>query len=119
MEFELRELVVGKESFNKLLNADLPVKVSYRLSKTIKKIEEELKHFDVNRIELIKKYGETEDNIHYTVKKENMESYVKDMEELFTEKVDINVTQVTLTEIENAKLSSVDMSNLSKLIKEE
>ena len=118
MEFELKELVGGKDSFMKLLNADLPIKVSYRLSKTIKKIEEELKHFDTQRIELLKKYGEPiENGTKYQVK--DLEGFNKDMNELLAEKVEINVTTIDLKDIEKASLSAIDLSNLSKLIKEE
>ena len=113
VEFELNELVIGKDSLVKLLQADLPVKKAYKLGKIVKKVEEELKHFEEQRQSLLKKYGEPIENNQ--VKINDVERWNEDFKELISEKVELEIVKFTLDELEKAKLSAVDLNNLNKL----
>lgn len=56
---ELKNIV---DSFNILLDKELPIKTSYRLSKLIKPIFVEYQTFEESRIKIITKYGEKDKN---------------------------------------------------------
>lgn len=48
-------------SLKNVVSKDIPIKVSYRLSKLIKQIEDEYKTFTIQRNKIIEKYGEKDE----------------------------------------------------------
>lgn len=118
MEFKIKELLGIKESLNKLLVAEIPIKTSYKLGKIINKMGEELKFFDTKRMELFKKYGEL-DGKEYKVKLEDNEIFVKEMNELLEITFELEINKIKLDSLGDIKLSALDMANLDKFIEEE
>jgi len=114
----LEEILNASEGLKKILSADLPIKLAYRLGKYVKILNKELTNYEERRMDLIKKYGEPNDNgSEYKIKPENADKVMKDMMELHSIEVDLDVIPIKLSEIENVKLSPIDISNLDKFIK--
>jgi hypothetical protein len=103
------------EQLEKLKNQDLPVKTSFKLAKTLKKMDEEKKHFEEEKLKLLKKYGEEiEDNPgSYSVGTDNKEFYEK-LEELCNIKVDIE--KIKIEDLGDIKLSTNTLLFLDFLI---
>lgn len=116
---EVRELLEAKTALQKLLNSDLPVRTSFKLSRLVRKINEELTDFETKKIELIKKYGKENDKKGIEVTEENKEKFFNDMTEVLKVKIRFDVEPIALISLEGAKLSAVDMVVLEKFIKEE
>lgn len=115
MEMELKDLVNAKDGLIKIFNAELPIKISYKLSKLVKDLNEELNFFEEKRKKLIEKFGEKKgDKIE--VKQENLELFTNEMNELLKLKVEFKFEKIQLNEIENVKLSSLEVYNLQKFI---
>ena len=53
----LAELIASKESWQKLLAAELPIKTAYWIGKKYRKIEPEMVDYEKKHNELVQKYG--------------------------------------------------------------
>ncbi len=111
VSFTLGELVNARPSLMKLFNADLPVKMAWSLSKTIKSIEAELNHYEEQRQGLVKKYsGDSKE-----VPQDKMTSFLSDFKTLQEIKVEVEVTPIRVDALaDSVKFSSVDMMRLEK-----
>lgn len=114
MEFELIELVNGEESFGSLLSCKLPAQKAFQLSKSVKKVREELLIFNERRNALIKEYAVEGKNAD-----EVPDQFKKEIEELFKVKVEIDVPKIKISEIRGGSyLSAMDCIKLVKIIEE-
>lgn len=124
MKIKLGELLNAAESLNKLFIADLPIKLSYKLSKIVNSINGELKIYDEKRNELIRKLGtEDEKTKQWSVApgSANMPEFMKKMNELLdaeTEVIDWKIPLADLEKEPTLKLSAVDLVNISKFLEE-
>ena len=118
MKILIRELIQAKPSLIKVLSADLPVKVSYRLSKGIKALNRELEDYEEKRVAILKKYS-TEKEGQWEVDKDKLPDFTKEMTELMNIEIDINAEPVNLSLIQEIKVSALDLENLAKFINDD
>lgn len=121
---KLGKLVQVKNSLVKLVNADLPVREAYNLSKTLKRIEEELKTADEIRISLIKKIGQEvmkddKPTGETRILPEDQERFFTEYNQLLDVEVDIPACKINLNQLNGAKLSAVDIVNLDFILEGE
>lgn len=104
----------SKSALAKLLNADLPVKIAYKLSKMERELSLHLEAFQKAINPIIIKHGKKMPNGSYqlTPDMENYNLLFEKHNELSTEKITVNVPEVNINEIlsdNNLKLSSNDL----------
>lgn len=78
----------------------LPTKVAYRLARILKKMQEELKVLDEQRIAIIKEFGKAQEDGNYKVDdsdKSNFENFRKKMDELLAEEIKIDLDPIDLS----------------------
>lgn len=124
IEFTLGELKNIEESIKKLVNSEIPIKISYRLSKIIAKLSTELSLFEEHRITLVRKYAETTEDESGTsqvkVSKENMPLFIEEFNTLLQEPVTIQFVPININSLgDNLNFSPLDMVNLQKFFIEE
>lgn len=120
MEIKLVEIKAMMESLFKISKQNLPVRISYKISKLIKKLSDEWNFFEGHRQQLIKKYCNEEnkekiDDIS-PVKKEE---FYTELNDLLEEGVEVDFALIKLSEIEQISLSPLDMIRLEKIIVDE
>jgi hypothetical protein len=118
MEVQIKDLLSANESLRLIAKKELPVKCSYRLMRLANKISSELKVFNTNRLELLKKYGEKVKG-GFKIKPENSENFEKDIETLLDEKLNLDVEPILLEVFGDIKTSLGDMLGLDKFIRGE
>jgi GTP1/Obg family GTP-binding protein len=119
-KMKLGKLVQASGSLKKLLNADLPAREAYRLSRMATRMEEELTAVEKLRIDLVmKKYGTQKEDKTWFVPPEKLEVFHKEYNELLDVEVDIPTVKIKLEVLDDVKLSAVDLGNLSFLLEEE
>lgn len=99
MKLSNEKLVNSIGVLSKLNNMELPIKISYALSKNISKIDAELTAYNVERQKLIEKYGEKDQEGKLKTKEDgtiditDSENWSKDLKELseIENEIDINV----------------------------
>lgn len=97
-------------ALGRLNNAQLPIKVSYAISKNVNKIEKELKVYDTERKKLVNKYGEkdkegklkVDENGNIPLKEEHIEDWNRDIKELLSIENEIDIHMIQLDDLLNS-----------------
>jgi single-stranded DNA-specific DHH superfamily exonuclease len=117
VEFTLNELVNMKETLQKVFEAKLPIKTSYRLSKLLNKVNAEFETFEKMRFELFQRYGEEAENNQMIIKEENTAIFTQEMTDLLSQSVKIEMIKIDLDELDGrVELSPLDVARLDKII---
>lgn len=101
----------------KIISASLPVTISYKLNKSLKSIQEEVNSILTVRADLFKKYGElNEESQNYVIKEgtENYTNFRKDLEELLSQDINLEIAKLSIAVLEKAgvSLSALEISIL-------
>jgi len=121
MEFEItyRELAEMSSSLNRLVQVNMPAKYAFRLQKTMKTLQQELKDLNEHKETLIKKYGEEVDNEQgrsIQVKTEHAETFWNEWNEILEDTVTVSASPIPLSLIEDSEVTIADMALLERFI---
>lgn len=126
IKFKLRDLTNIINAIKKIIQADLPVIHSYKISKILKKLDEEFQSFEMGRSKLLEKYGEKDGKGNFITDKDGMckikndkqKEFAKDYKELLDIEVELDCEKISLNLLmqNDIKLSSVDMLVLEDFI---
>ena len=112
-EVTLAELKSIEPSLNKLIQMQLPIKISYRLAKVLKKISQELVTLEETRHMLVKKYGElNEETQQIVVPNDKTQDFVDEMQIILDEIYELEFIPMDIEEMGNVTLSPSDVVNL-------
>lgn len=113
---KMRELIDALPSLRKISEQDLSTRTLYRVSKMMKKLENDLDFYDRQRHKLIGDYCE-EKGGRNEPKPEHKEIFEKEfMELLELEVTPDDFTPIEIPEEENVRLSYSDLCSLEKFI---
>ncbi len=122
---KLAQLVGSEESLVKLMALKLPVKVSYKLSKLVFKMQPDLKIWQEKRLELFKEYGDHDEKTDlYTVKPENAVKFQEELAKLLDIDVDLDFApdkpfeKISVADLGNIEIESSTLINLDWLLSE-
>lgn len=125
MKIKNEVLVNSVQVLRKLNNAELPVRVSYKLAKNIKNIDKELNIYEEEKQKLINKYGEKDDegknkiNEDGTIKILDTENWNKDIKELLEIEAEINIEKINIDELAKGdlKITPSELTLIDYMIK--
>jgi len=115
MKVNLGEIYVSTSVMSKLIDAPLPAKISFRLARLMKEMNEYLKHLDEERTKLIKKYGKENGDGNITVSEDNKEQFVNEFNDLLAEEIEINWEKMNPEDLGNTPLSVGEISKIAFL----
>lgn len=94
------------------------IKTAYLLHRSMTVLTKEIEHLNTARNALFKKHGEDDPKVRGTVrvKEENMEAFVKEMDELMKTEIDINMNPVDISKLSGISLSAADFSAINKFV---
>jgi hypothetical protein len=126
MKLTNQDLLNSIPTLKKLSQEQLPIKISYVISKNIKNIEEELVVYEEERQKLLKQYAELDkegkpkvnDKGHYVIKPENQLEFNKGVLELLGIETDVNISKIDLNALEGLKISPLELTSINFMIKE-
>lgn len=100
MKLTVKDLYDLTEGLNKLLDKELPTSVAFSIQRNFKKIGEEVKASDEVRKKIVEKYKE-KDNKDGTIqiKKDKINVFQKDNDELMKQEVDVDVKKLKLSDL--------------------
>ena len=110
MKISNERLVNSVGVLSKLTNLELPIKLSYALSKNITKIDTELKAYNLEREKLLNKYaekdgeGKLKQNEDGTINIVDMQGWNKDFGELLQCETEIDIHIIDLEKV-NAEVN--------------
>lgn len=100
---KLGDIVETEQVFNKVLETNLPIQLSFRLSRNVAFIEKELKRYHEAKEKLIKQYGEPDENnpSMFKFSAENSKLINEQLRNLHNEEVDIQLNPIKYSELVN------------------
>ena len=119
-------LKVVEPSLVKLIETDLPIKMSYQLSKLFDTINGELRKAEEHRVALVRKYGTQHDD-GLKVEEDNMAAFMADYNELMGIQIELNTEPIQVKALLDhnerlekmghtpISLNAFDISNLKQL----
>jgi len=109
MKVKLFEIYSSVPVMNKILEATLPASASFQLTKLLKTLNEEIKIIEEQRVKLVTKYGESEENEAVTVSDAKKDDFLKEFSELLDSEIDLNWNPLPISSFEGLNLSVNDM----------
>ena len=110
MKLTNRKIVNDSNFLGGLIHKQLPVKISYAISKNISKIERELEIYNKERQKLLDKYcvkdeeGKNliDENNQLKIADKNLETWNKDINELLDIEIDIDIHKFNVNDLLNS-----------------
>lgn len=100
----------SRPAFQQLVKQSFSAKVAYRLSKIVRKVDQELQDFEKARVALVEKYArDVDEDGNKTVPPENISMFVKEVEELLNLEVDLDIPLIPLSWLEDVQLTTEQM----------
>ena len=118
MKVKLIDVQRAKPALIKILNADLPVKIAFRLSRLGKSVDKILVEIEGIRTKLVQKYGSTTEQ-GTSVKPENIAKFQEEFSAFLSEEfVDMDIEPIKLDSLEGLALTPLDVVSLDFLLEE-
>lgn len=118
MKLTLGELLNGKPALEKLVNLEIGIKTAYKISRIIRKLNEELQHFEEQRQKLVTQYGEPQENGNVIVTEENMEAFAQELNDLVALEIKLDFEAVSLDELGDVKMAPAELMLIEKFVTE-
>jgi hypothetical protein len=123
MLFKLSELFGITRSLPKLTDKELPIKISYRLLKFMKRASEEMDVLEKARVKLVEKYSDKknknkEDEKEVKVADENKNEFQEEFAKLLEEEIEIDFDIISISELGDISFAAKDLMFLDKIIKD-
>jgi hypothetical protein len=124
MKLSNQKLIENVQKLSGVAQKQLPVKISYAISKNISKIETELKVYDKERQKLIEKYGEKDENDKVVadekgqIKFEDKDGWDKDIKALLEIENEIDIHKFSIDELNGFNISPAELQAIDYMIDE-
>ena len=118
MKVKLVEVYNSVSVMNKILDAQLPASIAFKLTKLLKSLNDEIKSIEDQRVKLVSKYGEKDENNSVSVSETNKESFMKEFGELLNTDIEIQWEPVSIEKFDGLNLSANDLLKVSFLFAE-
>ena len=125
MKITNRKLIEGISLVRQVAQKQLPVKVSYTLSRNIDHIETAMKPYEQERQKLLDKYAEKDaqgklqlrpDGM--TVKFHDEDGWKKNFDELLDIEADVDIRKIKLGDLGSANFSAAELTAIEYMIEE-
>lgn len=124
MKISNEKLANSINVLSKLINMELPIKLSYAFSKNITKIDRELEVYNKERQRLIEKYGEKDEEGKLKVKEDgninilDVDNFNKDIKEILEIETDIDIHVIDLDSVnEDIKITPGELIVIDYMFK--
>ena len=118
VKMTLKELQVISGAINEFLASKPSAKVSYRLSKLLKRLVAEQSHTNEERDKLFHKYGTIQDDGSLKLSKATIPLFNEELDALMAEEVEFPVMKIKLSELDGLGLTAGAVAHLLFMIEE-
>lgn len=117
MNIKLYEIKQMAESFNKLINQDLPIGISWTLMEIAELFMENESKYNKLYKKIEDKYSITDDDDEKIIPKDNTEKFKSELEELNNIEFELEIDKIKIDDIkQHVKLSAIDLIKLKKIL---
>ena len=120
----INDLLNSVETLQKIAQKDFKAKLAWSIARLLKSAETEIQSFNETRMNLIKKYGEKDENGELVtdekgnckIMTENVNTFTEELNELINTEVEINANKINFNLLENIDFTPSDMTALEPFI---
>lgn len=119
MKITLNDIYAMPPALKKITAQDLPLKVSYKMSKLVKSVDAETALIEAERNKLIQKYGapDPEDADRIRVEQTKLPEFLVEWQEFLKTEIEVEWEPISVEAFgESVKLSTQDVMQLSSLL---
>ena len=124
IKLKISDLLNSTEALQKLAGKELKAKLAWQVSRVLKLAEKEIQDFNETRMNLIKKYGEkdengelvTDENNNCKINNESINDFSNELNELIESEIEINANKIKIEDIENIDFTPAEMTQLEVFI---
>jgi hypothetical protein len=116
IQVKLGDIYTSTPVIELLIKEKLSIKTLYKFNKLIEALQKELKFVEDRRLELIKKYGLTNEDGNIQVKNDSIEDFNKDLLEMLDIEVELQADKFTKEELDNLTLNYIDFVKIKNFI---
>lgn len=107
MKIKLSQIVGNIENIKALQEIALPVKVSYKIKRLVDKLNPILKSYDEKRNDLIKEFGDEQEDGNFAVKDpEKLKEFAEKLQELLDMEEEIDFEKINIDSLGDIKLEA-------------
>lgn len=110
MNLKLRDIIYNEESIRNIQKTEFPMYISFRIKQLVKSIASDVDNFHLVKNELIKKIGiYDKETDTYTVPKDKMEEFTKELESVLNADVNIDFEKIKVEDCGKVAIKPVDL----------
>lgn len=121
---KISDLLNSTEALQKLAGTDLKAKLAWQVARLLKAAEAELQSFNEARTNLIKKYGEkdengeliTDENGNCKITPNFIDTFSNELNELIDSEVEISANKISINDLDNTNFTPSEMTVLEEFI---
>lgn len=121
---KISDLLNGTEALKKLAETQLKAKLAWQVGRILKAADTEIQSFNDTRMDLIKKYGEKDENGELItdekgnckVMPDGIENFSNELNELINSEIEINANKISIDSLEDKEFTPAEMSQLEPFV---
>ena len=124
IKVKISELINSTETLQKLSQKDFKAKLAWSVARLLKAAEAEIQSFNETRMNLIKKYGEkdengeliTDDKGNCKINNDSINEFSNELNDLIATEVEINANKIDINLLENVDFTPAEMAVLEPFV---
>ena len=124
IKVKILDLVNSTETLQKLSQKDFKAKLAWSIARLLKAAEKEIQEFNDTRMNLIRKYGEkdengeliTDDKGNCKIDNSVLNEFSNELNDLMNTEVEINANKIDIELLENLEFTPSDMAILEPFV---
>lgn len=124
IKVKIGDLLNGTEALQKLASTELKAKLAWQVGRLLKAADTEIQSFNETRMNLIKKYGEkdengeliTDDKGNCKIITEGLDAFTNELNELIETEVEINANKINIDSLGDREFTPAEMSQIEIFI---
>jgi len=110
MKVKLGQIYNSVKDINSLMEKELPIKCSYKLSKNADVLSKEIQKIEDKRLELVNKYKEKPEDTK--ISDEKMSQFIQEFNNLLNTEIEIELQTINIEDFGNINLSASILSSI-------
>ncbi|MCT1575706.1 hypothetical protein M3E13_19515 [Oceanobacillus kimchii] len=120
MEITVQDIFNLSQGIEDLANKELPTGVAFNIARIGRIVGEEYKTAQQTRSQIVEKYKEKDlENGRIQLKRDKLDDFQKEVNELMEQKVKVDIQQVKLSDLESISVTPKTLGLIHKIIKED
>lgn len=124
IKVKISDLLNGTDALKKLSETELKAKLAWQVGRLLKAADAEIQSFNEARLNLIKKYGEkdengeliTDENDNCKITQESISDFTNELNELVESEIEINANKINIDSLGDKEFTPSEISQLEVFI---